>query len=123
MEIIEPSIKLEAITQSVENDSIQAGLNVEKVIEKAGRTCFDQSTEILTDSGWKFVNTIKNTDNVLTYNREKSILEYQPANMVKQKFSGDMYESLHSLINFRVTENHRCIYDVSYKKKDNENLK
>lgn len=43
MEIIEPSIKLEAITQSVENDSIQAGLNVEKVIEKAGRTCFDQS--------------------------------------------------------------------------------
>lgn len=72
MEIIEPSIKLEAITQSVENDSIQAGLNAEKVIEKAGRTCYLSSDKITLDSAEKFCEMIQTRNHM-------SVLEHASA--------------------------------------------
>lgn len=70
MEIIEPSVKLEAITQLVKNDSIQTGLNVEKVIEKAGRTCYLSSDKITPDSADKFV------DNIVNVKHHESIAEH-----------------------------------------------
>lgn len=64
MNIIEPSVQLEAVTQLVENNNIQQGLNVEKVIEKAGRTCYKSEDKITEDSSSKFCEMIQTRNHV-----------------------------------------------------------
>lgn len=72
MEIVKPYIKLEAITQLVENSDIQQGVNVEKVIEKAGRTCYKSEDKITNDSSVKFCEMIKSRNHM-------SVLEHASA--------------------------------------------
>lgn len=64
MKIIKPTIKLEALTSLVENNSIITGLNVEKVIEKAGRTCYKSEDRITEDSASKFCKMIQSKNHM-----------------------------------------------------------
>ncbi len=98
MKIIKPSVQfLEPID----------GQDILKHIEKCGRVCYIKGTEILTNSGFKPVEEITLDDNVLTYNKEKNYLEYQPSNIVQYEYNGEVICSNHSNIQFSVTPDHR----------------
>lgn len=87
----------------------QPGLDgMYKQIELAGRTCFTEDTEVLTDRGFIYINEIDNNkDRVLTYNPDKNILEYEAPNIFSKLYDNDGVECIHANINFLVTEDHR----------------
>ena len=87
----------------------QPGLDgMYKQIELAGRTCFTEDTEVLTDRGFIYIDEIDNNkDRVLTYNPDKNILEYETPNIFSKPYDNDGVECTHANINFLVTEDHR----------------
>lgn len=79
-----------------------------KQIELAGRTCFTEDTEVLTDRGFVYINEIDNNkDKVLTYNPNKNTLEYETPNVFSKSYDNDGIECTHTNIKFLVTEDHR----------------
>jgi len=75
-------------------------------VEIAGRTCFSDDTELLTENGWKNVQIINENEKVLTYNNDKNILEYQKSNMFNKKYDGQMINVDHLSASFSVTPDH-----------------
>lgn len=97
------------IKPNVEIIEQQPGLEgMYKQIELAGRTCFTEDTEVLTDRGFIYIDEIDNNkDRVLTYNPDKNILEYETPNIFSKSYDNDGVECTHANINFLVTEDHR----------------
>lgn len=97
------------IKPNVEIIEQQPGLEgVYKQIELAGRTCFTEDTEVLTNRGFIYIDEIDNNkDRVLTYNPDKNILEYETPNIFSKPYDNDGVECTHANINFLVTEDHR----------------
>ena len=96
MIIVEPSAELLWITP-----------DAEKVIEAAGRTCFHPDTDILTDIGWRPIHEVDEQYKVLTFDRERQHLTYQPVNMVVKDYQGPLVCSRHANLRFKVTPDHR----------------
>src|SRR5436309_6725287 len=48
----------------------------EHLAEMAGRVCFDQETEVLTDEGWKSFAVLNRTERVLTLNPQTLRVEF-----------------------------------------------
>lgn len=46
-----------------------------KHIERAGRICYSEDTEVLTFSGWKYFKDVSKYEYVLTYNPKTNKLE------------------------------------------------
>lgn len=104
MNIIEPSVQLEAVTQLVENNNIQQGLNVEKVIEKAGRTCYKSEGKITEDSSSKFCEMIQTRNHV-------SVLEHCSATFRIICDRGILGEIVrHRLASYSVESTRYCSY-------------
>ena len=100
MKLIKPNVEI--IEQQPELEGMY------KQIELAGRTCFTEDTEVLTDRGFIYINEIDNNkDRVLTYNPDKNILEYETPNIFSKPYDNDGVECTHANINFLVTEDHR----------------
>ena len=79
-----------------------------KMIELAGRTCFTEDTEVLTDRGFVYIDEIDNNkDKVLTYNPNKNTLEYETPNVFSKPYDNNGIECTHANIKFLVTEDHR----------------
>lgn len=100
---------MKLIKPNVEIIEQQPGLEgMYKQIELAGRTCFTEDTEVLTDRGFIYIDEIDNNkDRVLTYNPDKNILEYEAPNIFSKPYDNDGVECTHANINFLVTEDHR----------------
>lgn len=100
---------MKLIKPNVEIIEQQPGLEgMYKQIELAGRTCFTEDTEVLTDRGFIYIDEIDNNkDRVLTYNPDKNILEYETPNIFSKSYDNDGVECTHANINFLVTEDHR----------------
>ena len=63
-------------------------------------TCYDEKTEVLTKSGFKFFKDLKMDDEIATLNKQHE-LEYQkPTNITNQKYSGKMFKLKNNFIDF-----------------------
>ena len=85
-----------------------------KPIERAARTCFVPNTEILTNSGWKFINNITEDDLILTYDPDKNTLIYDKPNIIKNTVSQQLVEINHPEVKLCVTGDHRIYQSAPY---------
>ena len=71
--------------------------------------CYDEQTEFLTKTGWKFGRDITEQDKFYTYNRETATWEWgeQINPFWKQKYNGTMYGFKNDAVDFLVTHGHR----------------
>ena len=78
------------------------------LIEAAGRTCFDDRTELLTRTGWKPVSEVSIADEIATLNPETRHLEYQkPIAYHEHDYKGDLLTTEGRDVSFAVTPEHR----------------
>lgn len=71
-------------------------------------SCFDNETEILTDSGWKLFKDLKEKDRVCTLNPKNRKIEYHvPDRIIDEEYCGPMHVAVGRRINFCTTPNHK----------------
>ena len=93
------------------------GINgVLKQIEIAGRTCYSEDTEVLTNSGWKLFSEVSNEDRVLTYVPETNEIVWDIPNVICREIEDSMIEINHANIKLCVTKNHRIYQSVPEKR-------
>jgi DNA-directed RNA polymerase beta subunit len=81
-----------------------------KTVEPAqvgDKVCYDEETEILTKTGWKFVKDLELDDYVATLNPTNDELEYhQPNQLHKYVTGGNMYKIKSQQVDLLVTQDH-----------------
>lgn len=77
-----------------------------KQIISVDADCFDDKTEILTNSGWKLFKDLSKTETVATIN-SRGFLEYQkPTRYIKYRWKGDLLSIENEQVNFAVKPKH-----------------
>jgi DNA-directed RNA polymerase II subunit RPB2 len=77
--------------------------------------CYDNKTEILTNTGWKYFKDLNYSDKVATLKQSSNIFSYEnPIEIVQYNYNGDMIELSNRYCNYCVTPNHKL-----YLKDDN----
>lgn len=73
--------------------------------------CYDEQTEVMTDSGWKFFKDVNiKTDKFLSMNPETRDLEYISAiHKIDKAYSGKMYDFETDKVHITVTPEHKLI--------------
>jgi hypothetical protein len=80
--------------------------------------CYDDQTEVLTNSGWKNFSEISYKDEFATLNPETHTLEYQKASQIHEyDFDGELHQFNSQGVDLAVTPNHR-MYVTNYRRKD-----
>jgi DNA-directed RNA polymerase II subunit RPB2 len=70
--------------------------------------CVTDDHEVLTSTGWKYIPTITNADNVATINQTSGVLEWQyPTEVVEFDHKGKMYELDNGVVSIKATLNHK----------------
>lgn len=87
-----------------------------KQIELAGRTCYSPDTEVLTDSGWKRIDSLLATDKVVSYNPIDNTIIYDNPNLIVRDYEEDIIEIDHPQIKICVTKDHRVYQSVPEKR-------
>jgi thymidylate synthase (FAD) len=117
--IARPSVDLEALERYLKTVGGESWLEMRRsddeglnpgqlLVEAAGRACFDDETDILTESGWKRFEGLDVGEKVATLNRHTLLLEYQPVLACwRYPYVGDMYEVAGRDVSFSVTPEHR----------------
>ena len=78
--------------------------------EYGGENCFDEHTEVLTDSGWKKWYQISKNDKVLSLNPVTNVADYFPIqNVFIYDFDGELNYFDNEYINFGITDNHNLL--------------
>ena len=88
-----------------------------KQIERAGRTCYSEDTEVLTFSGWKYFKDVSKYECVLTYNPKTNKLEWDLPNIFSKTIDDEMIKIDHPNIKLKVTKDHRIYQSSSASKK------
>ena len=110
MNIIKPSVKLEALTQLInENGSFEQGNHTSEIIEKAGRTCYKSEDKITKDSSDKFCDMIKSRNHM-------SVLEHCSATF-RIITSRDVLQEIarHRIASYSVESTRYCCYSPDKK--------
>lgn len=102
------------------NNNVNATNNILCAIVESGLDihmihlgCYDDKTEVLTESGWKLFKDLNENDKVATRTFEdRSIVYKKPKNILSYNYNGKMYEATGQRVNFCVTPNHR-VMDVN----------
>ena len=101
--VVQQFLDDEAVTWTTDGDH-----GSELLSELAGRLCFDDQTEILTDQGWKLFEELNRTERVLTLNPETEYAEYQrPVAYQEYYHNGPMLCADGRDVSFSVTPEHR----------------
>lgn len=80
--------------------------------------CFDDQTEILTENGWKFFESLTKTEKVCTLNIETNKVEYQlPLAYQKYAYDGEMKRFTNQAIDLLVTPEHQIFWKSNVKSK------
>ncbi len=75
---------------------------------ETGISCYDEKTEVLTNTGWKRFNAVNKEDEICTLNNKNNNIEYQKAlNIFKRKYHGKMYKLKTKRVDLLVTPNHK----------------
>lgn len=88
------------------------------VMESVNMTlsCFDDQTEILTNNGWRNIDTIKKSDKALSLNPKTEIARYYPINDIfAYDYDGIMYNIIGKYLNFLFTPTHKLFYNWSFR--------
>ena len=75
--------------------------------------CLDYETEILTKEGWKSYGNIATGDDVITYNIDKKVIEFDKALEVfdREVADGESFIKIKSqLMDIRITDNHNVLF-------------
>jgi len=81
-------------------------VNVEDIDTEQEDHCFDDRTEILTETGWKPFTDISKKDHVATMNQDNQVEYHNPFKIIDREFTGDLY-AYDGRVNFKVTNGHR----------------
>ena len=82
--------------------------DAERLVEVAGRCCFDDATEILTSEGWKLFRDLSCTEDVLTLNKVTNYCEWQRPKAYQQyDYDGPLKFAEGRDISLAVTPEHR----------------
>ncbi len=75
--------------------------------------CYDDQTEILTQSGFKPFKDLSNDDLVAQFHYDKSITWVKPTSYYSEDYSGDMirFNNFKNNVDLLVTPNHRMVYE------------
>lgn len=77
---------------------------------ETGLSCYDDQTEVLTESGWKKFANVSSQDSVCTLNPESEKIEYQnPTRIISNYYSGKMYRLKTRRVDLLVTPNHKLL--------------
>jgi len=91
-----------------------------------GGSCYDDTTEILTENGFKLFKDLDKNEKVATLNPDTNEIEYHnPTNYISEPFKGDLNCVNTGLIEYSVTPNHKMyVSPVKHlgHKKNNFNL-
>jgi intein/homing endonuclease len=89
-------------------------LEKEKAIKKhGGENCFDESTEILTNNGWKNYSSISYDDKVFSMNLDNEKASYEAIdNIFIYDYDDYLYNYTSNNINFSFTKNHDIVRKV-----------
>lgn len=84
----------------------------DKIVNRHGAkgivSCYDEQTEVLTDSGWKHFSALEYTDKICTLNPDTKIIEYhKPTNIIAEDYCGPMHKYCGRRLNFMTTPNHK----------------
>lgn len=75
-----------------------------------GGLCYDEQTEILTRSGWKFFRDVVVGEEVATLNLKSDQIEYEAVDKVhKYPYAGTLYVWSNKHADFHVTPNHKML--------------
>ncbi|KKM06509.1 hypothetical protein LCGC14_1743300, partial [marine sediment metagenome] len=78
--------------------------------------CFDDETEILTRTGWKFHDELEDDDEYLTYNRDTKKQEWQYAESIfSDYYDGEMYRCESRDVDILVTPGHKFYGNIGYR--------
>lgn len=88
-------------------DDQMQGTWAQRLIEVAGRVCYDGETEVLTRGGWvKFRDLISGVE-VATYNSGNDNMEFQtPTDYIRKPYIGEMYRVNTTKVSLFVTPDH-----------------
>lgn len=77
---------------------------------ETGLSCYDEMTEVLTESGWKRFPEVRKSDRICTLNLKTGKIEFQkPIKMYKYDYRGRMYRLKTGGVDLLVTPNHRLL--------------
>jgi len=78
-----------------------------------GGSCYDNKTEVLTDSGFKFFEDLNKNEKIACLNPETNELEYhKPNSYIREKFTGKLNCGKNSVIDYAVTPNHKMYASI-----------
>jgi DNA polymerase I-like protein with 3'-5' exonuclease and polymerase domains len=108
------STYIDKLPEVVKSDGkIHTRLN--QVGAKTGRfsssepNCYDDKTEILTDSGWKLFKNLDKTEKVAQWEENGEIEFVKPLDYISYHFKGDMYKFDYQGVDLLVTPDHRML--------------
>jgi intein/homing endonuclease len=69
--------------------------------------CFDENTDVLTESGWKSVKNVSKEDKVATLQNGENLEYHNPINTFEYDYEGKMYHLESQQLDMMVTPNHK----------------
>ncbi len=91
------------------NDTL-AGFHAPHLMILVDEACLDEETEILTNFGWKGIDEIDYSQQVLTKNSEGESYYKDISKIHKYDYKGEMYNYYSSTLNFCISPNHNVAY-------------
>ena len=78
---------------------------------ETGLSCYDEKTEVLTETGWKKFTDVSQEDKICTFNTSTEEIEYQKSQKIyRSKYQGKMYRLKTKRADLLVTPNHNLLY-------------
>ena len=77
--------------------------------------CYDDQTEVLTNTGWKFFKDLVNTDKVATLKNGKYLMYENPMKIYEYDYVGKMYQIESKMVDLCVTPNHKLYVKLTKK--------
>ena len=75
--------------------------------------CYDETTEVLTENGWKLFKDLSLDDRVFTLNEKNEIELHHPVRIFKYDYDGEMIHFKSKSLDLLVTPNHRMVVDTT----------
>jgi len=124
--IREPIVRLIAITRFSKPEDLDefriwqtdTDNEPQQLIEAAGRTCYTEDTEVLTNEGWKRFNELHGHELIATLNPNTFAIEYhRPIAKIAYPYRGKVYRVETGSLDIAVTPDHWMFHAISTNKR------
>jgi hypothetical protein len=117
----EPAVVFNVIVDRNEDDELFCKVVIRKLrpVMNGDKFCVTSNHEVLTSTGWKFIDDITLDDEVATLNREFNDVEWRnPTELHEFDHDGDMYHVSNDAIDLVTTLNHKMYVRLVDTKRD-----